>query len=148
MPFEENKKSYMDTLFSISTLLKRWYTETHRKDVNKNYMINSLTGWIKKLEDSKHKIMMPRNISIGAVLEAMIRSNSTRVRFVPLPGEALGFGDLLGIHNTESGLCARNALLCCEPVQLGRLGLFLLSTSGVFVEGLIHVSCFWILIQN
>ena len=61
MPFEENKKSYMDTLFSISTLLKRWYTETHRKDVNKNYMINSLTGWIKKLEDLKHKIMMGRD---------------------------------------------------------------------------------------
>ena len=61
MPFEENKKSYMDTLFSISTLLKRWYTEIHRKDVNKNYMINSLTGWIKKLEDLKHKIMMGRD---------------------------------------------------------------------------------------
>ena len=61
MPFEENKKSYMDTLFSISTLLKRWYTEIHRKDVDKNYMINSLTGWIKKLEDLKLKIMMGRD---------------------------------------------------------------------------------------
>ena len=61
MPFEENKKSYMDTLFSISTLLKRWYTETHRKDVNKNYMINSLTAWIKKLEDLRHKIMMGKD---------------------------------------------------------------------------------------
>ena len=61
MPFTENKKSYMDTLFSISTLLKRWYTETHRKDVNKNYMISSLTGWIKKLEDLRHKIMMGRD---------------------------------------------------------------------------------------
>ena len=61
MPFTENKKSYMDTLFSISTLLKRWYTETHRKDVNKNYMINSLTGWIKKLEDLRHKIMMGKD---------------------------------------------------------------------------------------
>ena len=61
MPFEENKKSYMDTLFSISTLLKRWYTEKHRKDVNKNYMISSLTGWIKKLEDLRHKIMMGKD---------------------------------------------------------------------------------------
>ena len=61
MPFTENKKSYMDTLFSISTLLKRWYTETHRKDVNKNYMINSLTAWIKKLEDLRHKIMMGKD---------------------------------------------------------------------------------------
>ena len=61
MPFEENKKSYMDTLFSISTLLKRWYTEIHRKDVNKNYMISSLTGWIKKLEDLRHKIMMGKD---------------------------------------------------------------------------------------
>ena len=61
MPFEENKKSYMDTMFSISTLLKRWYTETHRKDVNKNYMINSLTAWIKKLEDLRHKIMMGKD---------------------------------------------------------------------------------------
>ena len=61
MPFEENKKSYMDTMFSISTLLKRWYTETHRKDVSKNYMLDSLTGWIKKLEDLKIKIMMGKD---------------------------------------------------------------------------------------
>ena len=61
MPFTENKKSYMDTLFSISTLLKRWYTETHRKDVNKHYMISSLTGWIKKLEDLRHRIMMGKD---------------------------------------------------------------------------------------
>ena len=61
MPFEENKKSYMDTLFSISTLLKRWHTETHRKDVSKNYMLDSLTGWIKKLEDLRHKIMMGKD---------------------------------------------------------------------------------------
>ncbi len=61
MPFKENKKSYMDILFSISTLLKRWHTETHRKDVSKNYMLNSLTGWIKKLEDLRHEIMMGKD---------------------------------------------------------------------------------------
>jgi len=58
MPFAEKKKSYMDTLFSITTLFKRWYT---RKDVSKNYMINGLTGWIKKLEDLRHKIMMGKD---------------------------------------------------------------------------------------
>ncbi len=46
----------------------------------------------------------------------------------------------LGIHDTESGLRTRDALLYCEPVQLGRLGLVLLSTSGAFVEGLAHAS--------
>ena len=61
MPFAEKKKSYMDTLFSITTLFKRWYTETHRKDVDKNYMIKGLTGWIKKLEDLRHKIMMGKD---------------------------------------------------------------------------------------
>ncbi len=61
MPFKENKKSYMDTLFSISTLLKRWHTETHRKDVDKNYMINRLTDWIKKLEALRHEIMMRKD---------------------------------------------------------------------------------------
>ena len=61
MPFDDNKKSYMDTLFSISTLLKRWHTEIQRKEVDKNYMINSLTGWIKKLEDLRHKIMMGKD---------------------------------------------------------------------------------------
>jgi hypothetical protein len=61
MPFAEKKKSYMDTMFSITTMLKRWYTEMHRKDVDKNYMISSLTGWIKKLEDLRHKIMMGKD---------------------------------------------------------------------------------------
>ncbi len=61
MPFKENKKSYMDTLFSISTLLKRWHTEIHRKDVDKNYMINRLTDWIKKLEALRHEIMMRKD---------------------------------------------------------------------------------------
>ena len=61
MPFDENKKSYMDTLFSISTLLKRWHTETHRKDVDKNYMINRLTNWIRKLENLRHEIMMRKD---------------------------------------------------------------------------------------
>ena len=61
MPFAEKKKSYMDTLFSISTLLKRWHAEMHRKDVDKIFMIKSLTGWIKKLEDLKIKIMMGKD---------------------------------------------------------------------------------------
>ncbi len=61
MPFEERKKSYMDSLYSISTLLKRWHTEIHRKDVSKNYMINKLTEWIKKLEELRHEIMMGKD---------------------------------------------------------------------------------------
>ena len=61
MPFKENKRSYMDILFSITTLLKRWHTEIQRKEVDKNYMIKSLTGWIKKLEDLKTKIMMGKD---------------------------------------------------------------------------------------
>ena len=58
MPFEDKKKSYMDTLFSISTLLKRWHTEIQKKDVNKNYMIRRLNQWIEMLESLKHDIMM------------------------------------------------------------------------------------------
>ena len=40
MSFDENKKSYMDSLYSISTLLKKMNTEIHKKDVDKNYMIS------------------------------------------------------------------------------------------------------------
>ena len=58
MSFDENKKSYMDSLYSISTLLKRWHTEIHKKDVDKNYMISKLNDWIKKLEELKHESMM------------------------------------------------------------------------------------------
>jgi len=61
MPFEENRKSYMDSLFSISTLLKRWHTEIQNKDVSKNYMIEKLTEWIKRLEDLRHEIMMRKS---------------------------------------------------------------------------------------
>ena len=61
MPFEEHKKSFMDSLFSISTLLKRWHTEIQKKDVDKNYMIEKLTLWIKKLEDLRHEIMMRKS---------------------------------------------------------------------------------------
>ena len=61
MTFKENKKSYMDSLFSISTLLKRWHTEIQRKDVDKNYMIKGLTDWIKRLENLRHKIMMGKD---------------------------------------------------------------------------------------
>ncbi|MBT3298768.1 hypothetical protein HN385_07590 [archaeon] len=61
MPFTENKKSYLDSLFSISTLLKRWHTEIQNKDINKNYMIDSLNKWIKKLEKLRHEIMMGKS---------------------------------------------------------------------------------------
>jgi len=61
MPFEKHRKSYMDSLFSISTLLKRWHTEIQNKDVDKNYMIRKLTEWIKKLEDLRHEIMMRKS---------------------------------------------------------------------------------------
>ena len=61
MSFEQNRKSFMDSLFSISTMLKRWHTEIQKKDVDKNYMIEKLTGWIKKLEDLRHEIMMRKS---------------------------------------------------------------------------------------
>ena len=51
----------MDSLYGISTLLKRWHTEIHRKDVDKNYMIKKLTEWIKKLEELRHDIMMRKD---------------------------------------------------------------------------------------
>ena len=58
MAFEDKKKSYMDTLFSISTLLKRWQVEIQRKDVDKTYMLRRLGQWIEQLESLKHEIMM------------------------------------------------------------------------------------------
>ena len=61
MSFDENKKSYMDSLYSISTLLKRWHTEIHKKDVSKNYMISRLDDWIKKLQKLRHEIMMRKS---------------------------------------------------------------------------------------
>ena len=61
MPFDDNKKSYMDTLFSISTLLKRWHTEIQKKEVDKNYMIRRLNQWIEMLESLKQEIMMGRD---------------------------------------------------------------------------------------
>ena len=61
MSFDKNKKSYMDSLYSISTLLKRWHTEIHKKDVDKNYMISKLNDWIKKLQELKHEIMMRKS---------------------------------------------------------------------------------------
>ena len=61
MPFNDNKKSYMDTLFSISTLLKRWHTEIQRKEVDKNYMIRRLNQWIEMLESLKQEIMMGKD---------------------------------------------------------------------------------------
>ena len=61
MPFEEKKKSYMDTLFSISTLLKRWQVEIQNKEVDKNYMLKRLGQWIEMLESLKHEIMMGKD---------------------------------------------------------------------------------------
>ena len=61
MPFKEIKKSYMDTLFSIPTLLKRWQIEIQNKDVDKNYMLKRLGQWIEMLESLKHEIMMGRD---------------------------------------------------------------------------------------
>ena len=57
MAFEDKKKSYMDTLFSISTLLKRWQIEIQKKDVDKNYMLRRLGQWIEQLESLKHQKM-------------------------------------------------------------------------------------------
>ena len=51
----------MDTLFSISTLLKRWYNEIQTKEIDKNYMINRLTQWIEMLENLKHEIMIGKD---------------------------------------------------------------------------------------
>jgi len=42
-------------------MLKRWHTETHKKEVDKNYMIKRLDEWIKKLEDLRHEIMMRKS---------------------------------------------------------------------------------------
>ena len=61
MPFEDKKKSYMDTLFSISTLLKRWQIEIQKKDVDKNYMLRRLGQWIEQLESLKTEIMMEKD---------------------------------------------------------------------------------------
>ena len=61
MPFEDRKKSYMDTLFSISTLLKRWQVEIQKKDVDKNYMIRRLGQWIEQLESLRTEIMMEKD---------------------------------------------------------------------------------------
>ena len=61
MPFEDKKKSYMDTLFSIYTLLKRWQIEIQKKDVDKNYMIRRLGQWIEQLESLRTEIMMEKD---------------------------------------------------------------------------------------
>ena len=61
MAFDDKKKSYMDTLFSISTLLKRWQVEIQKKDVDKNYMIRRLNQWIEQLESLKTEIMMEKD---------------------------------------------------------------------------------------
>ena len=61
MPFEDKKKSYMDTLFSISTLLKRWQVEIQKKDVDKNYMIRRLGQWIEQFESLRTEIMMEKD---------------------------------------------------------------------------------------
>ena len=61
MAFEDKKRSYMDTLFSISTLLKRWQIEIYKKDVDKNYMLRRLNQWIEQLESLRTEIMMEKD---------------------------------------------------------------------------------------
>ena len=61
MAFKDKKKSYMDTLFSISTLLKRWQIEIQRKDVTKNYMLKRLNQRIEQLESLRKEIMMEKD---------------------------------------------------------------------------------------
>ena len=61
MAFKDKKKSYMDTLFSISTLLKRWQIEIQSKDVTKNYMLRRLNQWIEQLESLRKEIMMEKD---------------------------------------------------------------------------------------
>jgi len=61
MAFEDRKKSYMDTLFSISTLLRRWHIEIQKKEVTKNYMLRRLNQWIEQLESLKKEIMMEKD---------------------------------------------------------------------------------------
>ena len=51
----------MDTLFSISTLLKRWQVEIQNKEIDKNYMIRRLNQWIEQLESLKTEIMMEKD---------------------------------------------------------------------------------------
>jgi hypothetical protein len=61
MAFEDKKKSYMDTLFSISTLLKRWQIEIQNKEITKNYMLRRLNQWIEQLESLRTEIMMEKD---------------------------------------------------------------------------------------
>ena len=61
MAFKDKKKSYMDTLFSISTLLKRWQIEIQSKEVTKNYMLRRLSQWIEQLESLRKEIMMEKD---------------------------------------------------------------------------------------
>ena len=61
MAFDDKKKSYMDTLFSISTLLKRWQIEIQSKEVTKNYMLRRLNQWIEQLESLRKEIMMEKD---------------------------------------------------------------------------------------
>ena len=61
MAFEDKKKSYMDTLFSISTLLKIWQIEIQKKEITKNYMLTRLNQWIEELESLRTEIMMEKD---------------------------------------------------------------------------------------
>ena len=61
MAFEDKKKSYMDSLFSISTLLKRWQIEIQKKEITKNYMLTRLNQWIEELESLRTEIMMEKD---------------------------------------------------------------------------------------
>ena len=64
MTFDKNKKSYMDSLYGISTMLKRWHTETHKKRTQRLQKIETRfrTAMIKLAEtygkDEKNKALV------------------------------------------------------------------------------------------
>ena len=59
--FSDKKKSFDDTLFSISNLMKRFQVDISRKDIDKNYLSNRLTYWIETLENLRHEVMMSKS---------------------------------------------------------------------------------------
>ena len=71
MPFEDKKKSYMDTLFSISTLLKRWQIEIQNKDVDKNYMLKRLGQWIEMLESLRNEMVKTNLETANAIVQSV-----------------------------------------------------------------------------
>ena len=59
--FSDKKKSFDDTSFSISNLMKRFQVDISRKDIDKNYLLNRLTYWIETLENLRHEVMMSKS---------------------------------------------------------------------------------------